>query len=102
LSVDSPRMSLLFSLKQIVYTVKNGMNVFTSWIALLGWWTLTLSGTGQWCWLDVWWYGVPGDDGTREGKLSIYTSICIQCSVGCITSGSVVWWCENVFRMDIN
>jgi hypothetical protein len=34
-------------------TVKNGMNVFTSGIALVGWWTLTLSGTGQWCWLDV-------------------------------------------------
>jgi hypothetical protein len=48
-----------------IYTVKNGMNVFTSGIALVGWWTLTLPGTGQWCWLDVelvvwcsrwWWY----------------------------------------------
>jgi hypothetical protein len=35
------------------FFVKNGMNVFTSAIALLGWWTLNLSGTGQWCWVDV-------------------------------------------------
>jgi hypothetical protein len=31
-----------------------------------------------------------GDDGTREERISIYFSIGIQCSVGCITSGSVV------------
>jgi hypothetical protein len=26
----------------------------------------------------------------REERISIYISMCIQCSVGCITSGSVV------------
>ena len=50
-------------------------------------------------WRRVGGYCVPGDDGTREERISIYISICIQCSVGCITSSSVVWWCENVFRI---
>jgi hypothetical protein len=41
-----------------------------------------------------WWYGVPGDDGTREERISIYISICIQCSVGCITS-----WYDHLLNM---
>ena len=48
------KMAETESLLSTFCTVKNGMNVFTSGIALVGWWTLTLpAGTGQWCWLDV-------------------------------------------------
>jgi hypothetical protein len=36
-------------------------------------------------WRRVGGYCVPGDDGTREERISICISICIQCSVGCTT-----------------
>ena len=43
---------------------------------------------------DIWWYAVPGDDGTREEGKAIYICSCIYSPEGCNPSSSTISWYE--------
>jgi hypothetical protein len=78
---DARRPSCEVAVYMVFGAVKNGINVFTSGIALVGWWTLTLPGTSQWCWLDVesvvwysrwWWYARRKNIDIHPCEVAVY------------------------------